>query len=236
MVPFISEVVQSEQDANLQTSNIAQFELLILKILDWRLHCTTHLHFLDWHKRTGVIAAADAIDSLPIMEKARVKLMKYIYFFADMLLLDFDFCEYSQTLSSAAIIATARLTQHIEPIWPQHLANKTGFAANDIACCVNHMVHAFCRDWPDAAPDHLRNPDGSPRTITITVSARGQASADANESSSMVQDFTQDGQDDVMIEDGERMAHSTRCAPLEEGDSVMSSAATEVGDNSHVGS
>ena len=121
MVPFISEVVQGE-GVQMQTEHIAQFELLILKLLDWRLHSTTHLHFLDWYKRAGVIAAGDAIDALPVVEKARVKLMKYIYFFADMLLLDSDFCEYSKTLSSAAIIATARLTQHIEPIW--HLPDQ----------------------------------------------------------------------------------------------------------------
>ena len=226
MVPFISEVVQGE-GVPMHTEHIAQFELLTLKLLDWRLHSTTHLHFLDWYKRAGVIAAGDAIDALPVIEKARVKLMKYIYFFADMLLLDSDFCEYSKTLASAAIIATARLTQHIEPIWPDHLASTSGFSADDIAGCVNHMVHAFCRDWPDAAPQHLRNQDGSPRSITITVCNRGEESASLDEEG----DAMQDADGDLTI-DVEQRVRATRCAPLEEGDSVMSSAATEVGDNS----
>jgi hypothetical protein len=230
MVPFISEVVQGEMEGQLEAGEIAQFELLILKLLDWHLHCTTHLHFLDWHKSTGVIAGGDSVDALPILDKVRVKLMKYIYFFADMLLLDSDFCAYPKKLSSAAIIATARLTQHVEPIWPEHLAIKTGFSADDLTTCVNHMVHAFCRDWPDAAPDHLRNADRSPRSVIITVSPPCEELDNADTPGAIMRD----AQGDAIIEDAAQPSDAGRCPRFEEGDSIVSSAATEDGDDSYL--
>ena len=109
MVPFISEVVQEERQYHLEASDIRQCELHILKILDWRLHCKTHLHFLDMQKSQGVVSAGDRIDGLSVAERARSKLIKYNYFFADMVLLDADLCYFAKTLSCAAIIATARL-------------------------------------------------------------------------------------------------------------------------------
>jgi hypothetical protein len=33
------------------------------------------------------------------------------------------------------------------------------------------MITAFCRDWPDAAPAHLRNADNTPKTLTLISAA-----------------------------------------------------------------
>jgi hypothetical protein len=88
MVPFISEFVHEERHHVLEARDIAQFEILILKTLDWHLHCSTYLHYLDMHKSLGLVSSSDMVEDLPVSEKSRVKLMKYLTFFADMLLLD----------------------------------------------------------------------------------------------------------------------------------------------------
>lgn len=257
MVPFISEVVQEERQYHLEASDIRQFELHILKILDWRLHCKTHLHFLDMQKSQGVVSAGDRIDGLSVAEKARSKLIKYIYFFADMVLLDADLCYFAKTLSCAAIIATARLTVRMEVIWPQALAEETGFTAKDISACVDTMVSAFCRDWPDAAPDHLRNADKTPKVFNIGATSPPVADdagvyllcseqLDASKALSMGRNgYCAAGENEdgnSMMVDSPRYAtprHSgmqsaqkrDKGTPLIEADSWCSSATTEIADS-----
>lgn len=177
MVPYISELVQEERQQSqhhLEASEIAQFEVLVLKILDWRLHCSTYIHYLDLHKSQGNVCEGDMIEDVAVTEKTRSKLMKYLTFFADMLLLDADFCSFPMPISAAAIVATGRLTMRIEPMWPQSLAATTGLSVPDIADCVNQMVVAFCRDWPDAAPVHLRKADQTPKFFVLTTCHPGQ--------------------------------------------------------------
>jgi hypothetical protein len=177
MVPFISELVQEERQQShhpLEASEIAQFEVLVLKLLDWRLHCSTYIHYLDLHKSQGIVCEGDMIEEVAVTEKTRSKLMKYLTFFADMLLLDAEFCNFPMPISSAAIVATGRLTMRIEPMWPHSLVATTGFSAADIADCVNQMVAAFCRDWPDAAPIHLRNTDHTPKFFVLTTCHPGK--------------------------------------------------------------
>lgn len=226
-MPLISELVKEERQHQLEASDIAHIEVCVLKALDWRLHCSTYYHFLDFHKCQGFVDDGDLVEGQTVSEKTRKQLIKYIYFFADMLLLDTDFCGIQKLPSSAAIIATARFTVRMEPVWPAHLAVKTGFSVCDITALVDQMVIAFCRDWPDSAPQHLRNADNSPRSVPITTSCPAtslpteMAMATADEADDVLEQYIDENEDSnkMVLDDT----------------SWCSSATTEVSDSSCVG-
>eukprot|EP00802_Teleaulax_amphioxeia_P017801 Tamp_17967.p1 GENE.Tamp_17967~~Tamp_17967.p1 ORF type:complete len:347 (-),score=84.62 Tamp_17967:178-1218(-) len=226
MVPYISEIVGEERQHFLVASEISQLELLVVKTLDWRLYCDTYLHILDWHKSQGVLEESDTINEMAVSDKMRTKLLKYVNFFADMLVLDPDFCGCPKTIASAAIIATARLTVRVEPVWPAALADKTGFSAEDLAPCVQQMVGAFCRDWPDAAPHHLRNVDA--RITVLHPHTAAEPAVGEHEH----RDFADENANRNLMDLG-----SPRKADVTwEGDSLCSNAATDEADGNHHGS
>jgi len=226
-VPYISEIVNDMNDAyDLAASDVSQLELLVVKTLDWRLFCTTYLHFLDFHKCQGVLDETDKIYDMAVTDKMRTKLLKYINFFADMLVLDADFCGFPKTIASAAIIATARWTVGVEPVWPAALAEKTGFSAEEIAPCVQQIVVSFCRDWPDAAPQHLRNADQSPKAVRITVShPPPERAVGVNENTEFADE---NANHNVMCLESPRKVDVTW-----EGDSLCSNAPTEEAVDGH---
>jgi len=235
-VPFISEIVREDEQRNpLEDSEIRHCELQILKVLDWRLHCSTYLHFLDLYKAHGFVATGDLLDNFSVTGKARIKLLKFIYFFGDMLLLDPDFCTFPKTLSAAAIIATARHSMRMEPIWPDHLAASTGFSAQEISGCVDLMVVAFCRDWPESAPDHLRWPADEPRKAVVITTSCPDGMLYVEEEVEEEQ-----ARNDILNEDVSVLCDKTNCMEDEEGDMMIehdswcSTAPTEVNNTSLV--
>jgi hypothetical protein len=157
MVPFISEIVQGEEEHEhrLEANDISHFELVILRVLDWRLKCLTYLHFLDFQKSQNIVNANDRVDGLTVTDKVRSKLIKYVDFYADMLLLDPDFHVFPLQLASASMVAAARITMRLSPVWPESLEADTGFSAHMLAPCVNQIITIFCRDWSESAPHVL---------------------------------------------------------------------------------
>mmetsp|Transcript_9806 Transcript_9806/g.19062 ORF Transcript_9806/g.19062 Transcript_9806/m.19062 type:complete len:307 (+) Transcript_9806:290-1210(+) len=169
-VPIVSELQQV--DAGFTSNHLQEMELKIMKFLDWRLQSCTYLHFLNIHINQGVLSSMDMLDGRQVEPKEESYLIKYIFFFADICVLEADFLCLGPGLTSAAIIAAARHTVGVEPVWPADLNIKTGHSANEIRDSVARVMDIFCRDFPASVPPaaRVRVCDlGSPTTVDISA-------------------------------------------------------------------
>eukprot|EP00961_Rhodomonas_salina_P191496 2584319-Rhodomonas_salina.1 len=180
-VPLISELVDS-QSTKVLPKDVSQAEIQILLSLGWRTSACTCLHFLDIHLSQGVCSQGDPSSRRIITPKDQQSLVKYLYFFADLCLLEAEFSLYSTALTSAAIIAAARETVRIDPIWTKQLQTATGFCLGELTPCLDLIKSEFCRTWPDSAPDHLQ------RTPRVSFDGESSGSRASTSSSSMALD------------------------------------------------
>jgi len=176
-VPIVSELQQV--DPGFTANDLQDMELKIMKTLDWRLQSCTYLHFLNIHINQGVLSSMDLLDGRQVQPKEESYLIKYIFFFADICVLEADFLCLGSGLTSAAIIAAARHTVGVDPVWPVDLMVKTGHSANEIRDSVVRVMAIFCRDFPASVPPaaRVRVCDlGSPTTVDISAQGNGPSS------------------------------------------------------------
>jgi len=141
----------------LSAGDISAAEITLLQAMSWRACAVTFLNFLGVHFNQGVVFSGDRmeLEELGCPHAHLPRLLKFAYFFADACLLETRFCAYSKAHGAAAIIAAARYTLQVVPIWPPRLAESTGFGAEAITAPVHLILETFSRDWPDDCPPHL---------------------------------------------------------------------------------
>jgi hypothetical protein len=155
-VPYISELLK-RHPGMLSAGDISAAEITLLQAMSWRACAVTFLNFLGVHFNQGVVIPGDQmeLEELGCPHAHLPRLLKFAYFFADACLLETRFCAYSKAHGAAAIIAAARYTLQVVPIWPPRLAESTGFGAEAITAPVHLILETFSRDWPDDCPPHL---------------------------------------------------------------------------------
>lgn len=141
-VPTLSGMVASMDNPSITTQHLADSELEVLKLLDWRLCVATRLHFIQAFRTKGLVSSCDIVASLAPTEDEQAYIWKLVVFFCNIMTLLPEFVHYGTELSAAAAIAAARKVSGVYPVWPDELAERFGHSEAIIAAC----CHELC-EW-----------------------------------------------------------------------------------------
>ena len=156
-VPTLSGLVASMDNPSVTVQHLADSELELLKLLDWRLSVATRLHFIQAFRVKGLFSSFELAPTAD--EQAYI--WKLVVFFCNIMAQLPKFVHYGTEMSAAAAIAAARKVSGVCPVWPDELAVRFGYSEASIAECCHELCewHGNSTDMPTAESSSPTNVD-----------------------------------------------------------------------------
>jgi hypothetical protein len=138
----------SPQRMGVNADLIRDMEVMILKVLKWRLGVVVPLHFFQFHLSSGIVFPLDSQGGQPLAPQVVRDVRKYIDFFVDLYQQEHDFQKYLPSLMSCAVIACARFACHIDTQWTHELQKTTGYTWAKVQPCFDHLYKYYRTCFP----------------------------------------------------------------------------------------
>lgn len=132
-----------------RTEMIHHMELMVVTRLQWTMKVTTPLHFVNLFVTKGIVFNTDRMQGMPLIEKVPRYVQKYVEFFADLTLQEYEFKEYCPSLLAAAIVAASRRALSIRPLWNDQLTELVGYNQEQIADAFTRVWRYYLECFPD---------------------------------------------------------------------------------------
>lgn len=140
MVPRIRDLIHAFGDVN-KHEEVTLMEGIALQQLGWRVDVVTPVHFLRHFARAGLVdVRTDLVASRPADAARAAYVEQYAVYFLKLCLNDYAFQEYPPSVLASGIVLAARNASLLDDLWPPFLADLTGYAADDINVCSEHIL------------------------------------------------------------------------------------------------
>lgn len=135
-------------------------ELEVLRLLGWQLRALPPLHFVNFYMAKGILFVDDRWQNKCIIEKIPKYVKKYVEFFCNLCLQDYNFSKYPSSLLAAAICAASRAALNMEQEWRKELYYVTGYTRSEVNPVFKHLWSKYQEQFPGHG---IRTP--SPRNV-----------------------------------------------------------------------
>ncbi|GKY99513.1 hypothetical protein MPSEU_000905500 [Mayamaea pseudoterrestris] len=161
--PHIPELLQlTRLSAAGHTSlSFREGELDVLRRLSWKLRAFPPLHVGNYFLSKGVVFEDDLWQGRELIEKIPKYMKKYIEFFCNLCLQDYQFQQYLPTQLAAAVVLSSRVALNIEPRWRFELVHLTGYEEAEIFHIFQHVFQYYEEQFPGHGTRSI-----SPRSVT----------------------------------------------------------------------
>jgi hypothetical protein len=154
-VPTVWELSECTNGAY-SADRIAETEVELLRLLDWRLTEFSALHFLGYFLHRGVLFSDDRVQGVPLFPKVDRYIRRHVDFFADFALQRYEFERFSSQAVAAAIIVVSRQALQVEPAWRPELEALTGLPLEAVRPCRDMLRAAYQQVFPSASSGGAR--------------------------------------------------------------------------------
>lgn len=148
-VPTLTDMNKHAQGV-FSPRDIQQMEFEVLKKMNWCLGTFTPLHFADYYMSKGVLFEADTMQRRSLSGKVVRYVHRYIEFFAELCLQDYQFQRFSPSMMAAAIIMASRKALYIAPLWRPELTKLTQYSLVEIEPCFKAVWNSYAVNFPNA--------------------------------------------------------------------------------------
>eukprot|EP01017_Pseudomicrothorax_dubius_P015395 TRINITY_DN1775_c0_g1_i3.p1 TRINITY_DN1775_c0_g1~~TRINITY_DN1775_c0_g1_i3.p1 ORF type:complete len:469 (+),score=111.02 TRINITY_DN1775_c0_g1_i3:126-1532(+) len=154
-VPYITKMRLATAEA-FTAQQLRKAELLLCERLEWRLQHPTTAEALEALLAMGVLFETDFIgDEQLTVERAAslaTEMRTTLHSAAELVLLDFEFYGSSDDILASSLIAFARRSIGITPLWNEQLEKLTGTDLAAFRNCLNRLIAKFDNDFRSHVP------------------------------------------------------------------------------------
>jgi hypothetical protein len=123
-------------------------ELDVLRRLSWKLRAFPPLHVANYFMAKGVVFEDDVWQGRELIEKIPKYMKKYVEFFCNLCLQEYQFQQYLPTKLAAAVVLASRVALNIEPRWRPELTQLTGYEESEIFDIFQHVFQYYEEQFP----------------------------------------------------------------------------------------
>jgi len=166
--PQIPDLLQLTKLAHAGHTSLSfrEGELEVLRRLGWRLRAFPALHVGGYFLSKGVCYEDDAWQGRGLIEKIPKYVRKYVEFFCNLTLQDYQFQRYHSTHLAAAIVLATRVALQLEPRWRPELVRLTGYEEHELAEAFHHVWSYYEEQFPGHGSRSI-----SPRSVAESSTA-----------------------------------------------------------------
>ena len=136
---------------------MVQYELNILKALNWNIMTHTALHFAMHWMAQGALYPADTMWGKPCNTHTASFLRRYVDFFAELCLQKYSFRRFRESLKAAAFLHSSRRALRIDPVWNEQLQLITTYSEEALSECYTEVWDYYRLQFPNVLPRDNRN-------------------------------------------------------------------------------
>jgi hypothetical protein len=161
--PHIPQLLQLTRLSSVGHTSLSfrEGELEVLSRLSWTLRAFPPLHVANYFQAKGVVFDDDLWQGRELIDKIPKYIKKYVEFFCNLCLQDYQFQQYLPTKLAAAVVLASRVALHIEPYWRTELVQLTGYEEAEIHDIYQHVFHYYEENFPGHGTRSI-----SPRSVT----------------------------------------------------------------------
>ena len=126
---------------NVQT-DLKSLELEVLGVINWRLHISTCLHFVQYYCSLGIVFDNEVSDIRTVRHTR-----EYAEIIAELCIAEYEFCKYMPEQLAVVCVAVARKVVGISVCWNSELINITTQNIDDII--FNQVYRFYLSNFPE---------------------------------------------------------------------------------------
>jgi cyclin A len=161
-IPSVGELNECS-DFAYDATRITDMEMVLLKILKWKLEIPIAQDFIMYYVRQPLIFEDDRLKNGGLVRtKEHSLLLQYVKFFVELAVSDYSMQSYLPSHVAAATICCSRIATCISHKWHFRLEQLTGYSLDNISKCKDHLYGIFLQKYPAEARaivTSLSNPD-----------------------------------------------------------------------------
>lgn len=135
-------------------------ESWVLKTLGWRIRAFPPIHIANYFLSKGGVFEDDSWNGREVIPKIPKYIRKYVEFFCNLALQDYEFQQYLPTQLAAAVLLASRVALEVEPRWRPELVALTGYEEHEITPMFHHVWRVYEINFPEHGSRSI-----SPRSV-----------------------------------------------------------------------
>jgi len=148
-----------EQIGSTDNIDVTKYEIQIMNLLHWDLHCVTPLDFLNIFKSQGIFFCSDHVSSLMTdntcsTESLSKRLDYLLEYVTNACLKEYEFIVMDPLIVAAGILAIARNLMGLMIMWNESLELLTTVTVNEVEECVC-LITKYCGEFNIQTEDEL---------------------------------------------------------------------------------
>lgn len=148
-VPSLGSINAYDPNLNLTVADMLQYELSVLRALDWRVCVPTAAHFVNHWAAQGVVYEDDVLRARgPCPVKAIKYVKRYAEFFSELCLQKYSFRKYKESMVGAACVYCGRKAVYLLPLWCERLCRITTYIEEDLEECAGEVWSFYLEQFP----------------------------------------------------------------------------------------